>query len=156
MATRSTIGIKNVDGSITNIYCHWDGYPEYVGTILNEFYKDNDKIKSLIELGDLSSLAAEVGEQHPFDRDYDKPELDLYENWCMAYGRDRGETGVEAKTHPNLEKWIDFREGSWCEYAYLWDGQSWLVHQIGNNTKDEYGSFIFDFVEQKVVDNAVN
>ena len=151
MATRSTIGIKNIDGSITNIYCHWDGYPEHNGTILNEFYKDNDKIQSLMALGNLSSLAAEVGEQHPFDRDYTNPELNLYDNWCMAYGRDRGETDQEAKTHANTEQWIDYREGSWCEYAYLWDGQHWLVHSMGN--KDESGSFIFDFVEQKVVDN---
>lgn len=25
MATRSNIGIVNQDGSITGIYCHWDG-----------------------------------------------------------------------------------------------------------------------------------
>jgi len=28
MATRSNIGIVNEDGSVTGIYCHWDGYPE--------------------------------------------------------------------------------------------------------------------------------
>jgi len=151
MATRSTIGVKNIDGSITNIYCHWDGYPEHNGTILNEFYKDSAKIRSLMALGNLSSLAAEIGAEHPFDRDYTNPELNLYDNWCMAYGRDRGELDQEAKTHANIEQWIDYREGSWCEYAYLWDGQHWLVHSMGN--KDESGSFIFDFVEQKVVDN---
>ena len=151
MATRSTIGFKNIDGSITNIYCHWDGYPEHNGTILNEFYKDSAKIRSLMALGNLSSLAAEIGAEHPFDRDYTNPELNLYDNWCMAYGRDRGELDQEAKTHANIEQWIDYREGSWCEYAYLWDGQNWLVHSMGN--KDESGSFIFDFVEKKVVDN---
>ncbi len=34
MATRSNIGIVNEDGSITGIYCHYDGYPEYVGKML--------------------------------------------------------------------------------------------------------------------------
>ncbi len=29
MATRSNIGIVNDNGSVTGIYCHWDGYPEH-------------------------------------------------------------------------------------------------------------------------------
>ena len=39
MATRSFIGIVEED-KIKGIYCHWDGYPENVGAILNGHYKD--------------------------------------------------------------------------------------------------------------------
>jgi len=34
MSTRSNIGIVNGDGSVKAIYCHFDGYPAYVGRIL--------------------------------------------------------------------------------------------------------------------------
>lgn len=33
MATRSRIGIENQDGTVTSVYCHWDGYPENNGRI---------------------------------------------------------------------------------------------------------------------------
>ena len=38
MGTRSTIAIKNQDGSVTGIYCHWDGYVDHVGVMLKEHY----------------------------------------------------------------------------------------------------------------------
>ena len=42
MATRSVIGIVNLDKSITGIYCHYDGYPENNGKILLNHYTDAD------------------------------------------------------------------------------------------------------------------
>jgi hypothetical protein len=88
MGTRSSIAIKTEDG-IKAIYCHWDGYVDHNGKILKEFYNTKDKVNELIALGDLSSLRQEPGEAHDFDRGDDS--LGLTDNWCMAYGRDRGE-----------------------------------------------------------------
>lgn len=112
MATRSTIAKVNDDGSITSIYCHWDGYPEGVGKTLKNHYTDVDKIDQLLALGDVSILAPELGEPH----DFDNPT----EGWTLAYGRDRGETGVDAVTHSTLDEWKQYRSGSGCEYGYLW------------------------------------
>ena len=56
MATSSTIGVKQADGSVMAVRCHWDGYPEHVGRILDEFYGDKTKAKRLLSLGSLSSL----------------------------------------------------------------------------------------------------
>ena len=60
MSTRSHIGIWNEDGSLDVIYCHWDGYPSYNGAVLLHHYQDPEKIRELIALGDISSLAESV------------------------------------------------------------------------------------------------
>ena len=78
MATRSYIGIKNENGKVDYIYCHWDGYPEHHGPILRGSYKTKSDVEELLELGDLSSL----------DTDPDG---------CEAYHRDRGESKKETR-----------------------------------------------------------
>lgn len=123
MATHSTIGRYNNDGSVTSIYCHWDGYPAGVGAVLTKHYTDDAKIDALLALGDISSLGNEIGERHDFDsREHDE--------WTTAYGRDRGETDVAKMIHSSLGEWFRSRSGSGCEYAYLWDGGAWRVSKV--------------------------
>lgn len=126
MATRSRIGILNDDGTVTSIYCHWDGYPSYNGVILVENYTDETKIRELMALGDISSLAPEIGVKHDFDYNYkiedrESPEYIALSNMCNAYGRDRGETGIEAQTHVNVKAFYNAGE----EYNYLWVNGQW-------------------------------
>jgi hypothetical protein len=54
MATRSRIGIELKDGSILSAYHHWDGYPEWLGRILNTHYNTRFKVAELIDGGDMS------------------------------------------------------------------------------------------------------
>lgn len=54
MATRSRIGIELADGSILSAYHHWDGYPEWLGRILQTHYNSKDKVAALIDGGDMS------------------------------------------------------------------------------------------------------
>ena len=56
MGTRSRIGIELKDHSVVSVYCHWDGYPEGNGRILNHHYTDRDDVKELIDGGSMSSL----------------------------------------------------------------------------------------------------
>jgi len=122
MATRSTIAMEHADGTIRSVYCHWDGYPAHVGKILNEHYIDQSKIKKLLDLGDISSLREDIGEQH----DFDNPT----KGWTLAYGRDRGESDVGPLIHESSEQWLDSRKGNGCEYGYLWDGICWTTFKI--------------------------
>ena len=145
MATRSNIAYKTIDGKIRSVYCHWDGYPEHNGKMLMDNYQDAAKIKALIELGSLSALREEVGEQHPFDRDYTNPELPLTDNWTLAYHRDRGED-LCIQEYDNIPDWIEDME----EYAYLWNGREWLVNDHG--ATDANGFPVFDRVEDVVTD----
>ena len=93
MGTRSTIAIQNEDGTVTGIYCHWDGYTSNNGRILQENYTTESAVRELIALGDLSSLGESIGSKVDFN-DYD-----AQKGQCLAYARDRGETDAEARTY---------------------------------------------------------
>ena len=54
MATRSRIGIQLSDDSILSVYHHWDGYPTWLGRILNTQYNTKEKVAELIDGGDMS------------------------------------------------------------------------------------------------------
>lgn len=118
MATRSNIGYTLPNGKIRFVYCHWDGYPGYNGRVLQENYQQAHKIAKLVELGDISSLGAEIGVQI----DFEDREAQKQNNQTLYYGRDRGETGVEPQEVDNVE---DFLQN---DYAYLWNGTEWIVY----------------------------
>jgi hypothetical protein len=59
MATRSRIGIQLSNESVLSAYHHWDGYPEWLGRILNTHYNTRDKVAELIDGGDMSSCWTE-------------------------------------------------------------------------------------------------
>jgi hypothetical protein len=54
MATRARIGIELKNGSVLSVYHHWDGYPEWLGRILNTHYNTRQKVSELIDGGDMS------------------------------------------------------------------------------------------------------
>ena len=122
MSTRSNIGILNQDGTVDYIYCHFDGYLEHNGKILHEHYNTEDKVKQLIGLGDISSLGEEIGEK----QDFNGPRVNR--DWCLVYGRDRGEDGTEAQTIP----YRDYTKEHFEEYTYLFTpGKGWEVRSYG-------------------------
>lgn len=120
MATRSNIGIKNTDGSIEMIYCHWDGYPDNQLPILTGHYDTEDKVRELLALGDISSLAERVrpneNEKHSFDNPID--------DVVVAYHRDRGEDLNPARKYPNLDAALSNKE----EYAYIFEDNKWQIY----------------------------
>jgi hypothetical protein len=125
MATRSTIARYVDDGiiGVESIYCHFDGYPDGVGRILAEHYTTEDKIDQLMELGDLSVLAEEVGTEK---QDFNQPT----EGISLAYGRDRGENDVGSIVHSDHDEWIASRANQGCEYGYIWKNGVWEVVEI--------------------------
>jgi hypothetical protein len=60
MGTRSTIALEYADGTIGQIYCHWDGYLDHNGKILFVNYTDPFKVRELLDGGDMSSLSETV------------------------------------------------------------------------------------------------
>jgi len=60
MGTRSTIALEFADGTVEQVYCHWDGYLSNNGKILAGHYINPFKLKELIALGGFSSLEATV------------------------------------------------------------------------------------------------
>ena len=138
MATRSNIAMKTKEGKIVSVYCHWDGYVANNGKILLENYTDIDKIEALVALGSISSLGEQIGDKQDFNnRDTQKDE------WTLFYSRDRGEQ-LSIQEYADIPSWIADME----EYAYLWNGQEWLVNDHG--ATDANGYPIFDLLSTLV------
>ena len=122
MATRSTISLEFADGTIGQVYCHWDGYLSNNGKILFENYSNPFVLRDLIDLGGLSSLRPTIGTKHPFSH-YDVANMtlqeygNLYRDMCTFYGRDRGE-GQSDATY--FKDFADFKaNGQAEEYDYI-------------------------------------
>lgn len=126
MSTNSLIGIKGENRTARVIYCHWDGYPKYVGMMLHKHYRDVKKLNKLLALGDISCLAERVAptkeELEKGTHDFNSPLSDV----VVAYARDRGEK-------KNPARWIkldgDIYEG--VDYAYIYDANRdiWEIYK---------------------------
>jgi hypothetical protein len=80
-------------------------------------------VRELLSLGDLSSLGNEIGEKA------DPNNYDSHRGQCVAYGRDRGDTGVEAIT---FDSWNQMLMEQRQEYNYLFvPGEGWYVDRNG-------------------------
>jgi hypothetical protein len=109
MGTRSTIALEFADGTVQQVYCHWDGYLAHNGKILAGHYINPFKLRELIDLGDMSSLGERIGTQHAFDK--------APEGECTFYKRDRNESGCEAKKFKDLKDYYENVQGE--EYDYI-------------------------------------
>ena len=113
MATRSTIAIQHEDGSVDQIYAHWDGYLQGVGATLLEHYQDRKKVQDLIAHGDVSILGSEIGVK----QDFNSP----VKGMCLFYARDRGEDGVQARPFVSLSDYEQNHQYEEFEYLFTTD-----------------------------------
>jgi len=120
MGTRSRIGIELSDGSILSVYHHWDGYPSWLGRILQTHYNAKSLAEELIDGGDMSLC------------------------WTDERWDDSGVKGVYGPQYysqrgddcpPRLDKDMDefFADGE--EYSYIFRNGNWYaydMHQFEN------------------------
>jgi hypothetical protein len=124
------------DGTVQQIYCHWDGYLEHNGVLLSKYYSNPFILRDLIDLGDISSLRPTVGTKHAFSRlevpmdgeAYDK----LYGEMTTFYGRDREEKGTDSKKFVDYENYVRCHQYEEYEYILRKDG-NWYVKQHDND-----------------------
>jgi len=105
MATRSRIGIELSDGSVLSAYHHWDGYPEWLGRILNTHYNTKEQVAELIDGGDMSTCWGE-------DK---QPE----------YYSARGEN-CPPRIDKNMKVFLAFGE----EYSYIFRNGEWVCYNM--------------------------
>ena len=136
MSTRSLIGIKNKDGSVTGIYCHNDGYVVGgVGETLHKYYNNEDRVRELINLGDLSSVHEHIAPIKEFDlAEYHeedglrKHSFDHRHGGCtVAYHRDRNEP-LNLPEYKDEEEYVAAER--WQSFNYLWKDGKWYVDGI--------------------------
>jgi hypothetical protein len=124
MGTRSLIGVMHGD-NCKYVYCHWDGYLEHNGKILQEHY-DSAKANHLVALGDISSLRTNIlipdGVEHTFENPAD--------GITIFYGRDRGETGVEFRSVSSFELFLKRVSDTGAEYYYIMKDGVWYCGSV--------------------------
>lgn len=102
MSTRSIIARKINDTEYETVYCHWDGYLENNGLILECCYNSPEKVKDLISHGNMSSLGKNLSE-------------------CDFY-----------KENPEIvdtKKGL-YEKASFADFIYLHDGKDWTVSKF--------------------------
>lgn len=125
MSTRSMIGMR-VGNQIHAIYCHFDGYPEHQMPILSH-YSTAKQVKELLALGDLSILGPKIGEKHAFDS-HGGHAKDV--EWCLAYGRDRGEDNTEKSVYRSTAVAKRCMQDRGADYFYLFEDDKWSVVEM--------------------------
>jgi hypothetical protein len=145
MGTRSRIGVMH-GNKCKSVYCHWDGYLEHNGRILQDHY-DSARANHLVSLGDMSTLGPVLGQAQPFskldiaDTDADREaklalmELAQLEGWCTFYGRDRLETDVDFKVAHNFSEFLEQVDNCGGEYYYVMENGVWYCGSMEGEFK---------------------
>jgi len=120
MGTRSTIALEFADGTVEQVYCHWDGYLSHNGLILQEHYSDPFKLQELIEQGSISSLGNVIGKKHPFSSHTSAADKVEYEaareaGYTTFHARDRGES-LTVEKFENFAEYVENHQYEEFEY----------------------------------------
>ena len=142
MSTRSLIAMQIEADKYRKIYCHFDGYLTHNGALLLDHYNSPEKVKELIDVGDISVLAKNLNpdptRKHGFDY------YDRQEDVVVAYGRERGEENCEAEecTFAELDDniWVDYiyvftQENKW---AYFLPGEAEFINDVETDLNSIY------------------
>ena len=128
MGTRSTIALEYADGTVGQVYCHWDGYLDHNGMILDINYTDPFKVRELLDRGDMSTLDTSVSG------------CDFYSN--------RGDY-VPQRMYKDFSEYV--RQAQFEEYDYILrqvDGEPvWFVRSYA--THDDWVTLEKAFVAEK-------
>ena len=129
MSTRSHIGISTVEEGISYVkyvYCHFDGYTiDGVGQMLFEHYKDEEKVKELISLGDISFLEKNIEPSKDSNHSFYTPEKDV----TVFYHRDRKENLDNSKARKISD--LKYYPDDMVDYIYLFENNQWyLIEKI--------------------------
>lgn len=106
------------------IYCHNDGYPRYMLNMLQNNYNTFEKVKALIELGDLSAIRSKVKPDDDSFHTFNDPQIDV----TIAYNRDRGEDYNPPYVN---ETWEKVASNIDHNYIYIFKDNVW--REMHNN-----------------------
>ena len=113
MGTRARIGIQFDDKSVLSVYHHWDGYPSWLGRILQTHYNTKEEVSALIDGGDMSCCWTK--------QRWDQKEED--DNYGPQYYSQRGEE-CPPRYDETVKEFLDSSE----EYAYIFTKRGWVCY----------------------------
>ena len=117
MGTRSRVAVMHGD-VCKSVYCHYDGYLDYTGEILNKYY-DSTAANALIARGDNSGVKETLEE--------------------MNFYADRGEDNVSWQVAHTFEEFLEQVHGCAAEYYYVMRDGVWYagaVYQVTGLVKE--------------------
>jgi len=123
MATRSRIGIELKDGSILSAYHHWDGYPQWLGRILQTHYNTKEKVSELIDGGDMSSCW--TNERWGGVNEYGGQMKEETAEYGAQYYSQRGED-TPPRYDNDMEEFFSDNE----EYSYIFRNGNWFAYDM--------------------------
>lgn len=92
-------------GQVVSSYCHYDGYPEGVGSVLASYYNNAHDAESAALVGYVSALKADLVQSVAESANHDAP---------VEYG--------------SLDEFFsDMKQCGWIEYVYLWCEGGWKI-----------------------------
>lgn len=106
MATRGTIAVQHADGTVSQVYAHWDNYIEHTGKMLQKWYNTQEAAESLVALGDISTVENSVART---------------EYYC----RDRGADNTGPNVFKDIREYVTEMDGQ--EFNYLFKDGKWYV-----------------------------
>ena len=108
MGTRSRVAVMHGD-VCKSVYCHYDGYLDYTGEILNKYY-DSTAANALIARGDNSGVKETLEE--------------------MNFYADRGEDNVSWQVAHTFEEFLEQVHGCAAEYYYVMRDGVWYAGAV--------------------------
>jgi hypothetical protein len=122
MSTNSRIAVKTEDGYKT-IYCHYDGYPEYMYPILKNNYSTEEKALELVSFGDASSISERISPTKDY-HSFNYPE----DGVCLFYHRDREEPWefCKQRIYQTKEEIFEIEY-----YVYIFEDGKWTCYEDG-------------------------
>lgn len=78
MSTNSTIAVQHLDGTVSTVYCHWDGYLSYNGRLLIDHYNSLEMAEGLVDKGNISLLGDTI-DTTKFFREHETVYANLHE-----------------------------------------------------------------------------
>lgn len=142
----ATIGYELEDGTVKSSCLYGSPEPYLAGKKLEQYWTDFSKVKELVELGHMSFLGSEIGQPHSF-----RLGAINYPEWCLFYGRDRGEdwNDVKPDIYPSIK---EFTPENLCGYLFK-DGK-WVVYQTDCPQGESVGAAIErDYLKAKEEDD---
>jgi hypothetical protein len=112
MGTRSRVAVMHGD-VCKSVYCHYDGYLDYTGRILQKHY-DSTLANALVARGDNSGVKETVDE--------------------MNFYSDRGEENVSWQVAHSFEEFLDQVHSCGGEYYYVMQNGVWYAGAVYQTT----------------------
>ena len=117
MGTRSRVGVMHGD-VCKSVYCHYDGYLDYTGQILQKHY-DSTLANMLVARGDNSGVKETIDEMNFYeDREAQGEDVEEFVNstpWAVAH---------------TFEEFLDQVESCCGEYYYVMRDGVWYVGAV--------------------------